>query len=123
VCSSDLYHWTDGYDSKEEAERFASNLKMCLEMADHTMVESKILEKRCTYIDREHVAWLIKWLSFTSLLEYVLWWDELEPRCIPRNLSEYYSNVGEMFDNDDVDMVLSFLNTIKLPDANERLRA
>lgn len=117
------YHWTDGYDSKEKAESFVSILKMCMEMADHAMVESKILEKRQRYIDREHVVWLIKWLSFGSLLEYILWWDELKPGCLPRNLSEHYSNVDEMFDNGDVDMVLSFLNTIRLPDSSDKMRA
>ena len=117
------YHWTDGYDSKQKAESFVSILKMCMEMADHVMVESKILEKKHRYIDREHVVWLIKWLSFGSLLEYILWWDEIKPGCLPRNLSEHYSNVEEMFDNADFDMVLSFLNTIHLPDSNEGLRA
>jgi hypothetical protein len=117
------YHWTDGYDSKEKAESFVSILKMCMEMADHAMIESKILEKRHRYIDREHVAWLIKWLSIGSLVEYMLWWDELKPGCLPRNLFEHYSNVEEMFNNADVDMVLSFLNTIKLTDSDERMRA
>ena len=92
-------------------------------MADHAMVESKILEKRQRYIDREHVVWFIKWVSFGSLLEYIFWWDELKPGCLPRNLSEHYSNVEEMFDNEDVDMVLSFLNTIRLPDSDERMCA
>jgi hypothetical protein len=117
------YLWTEPFESKSEAEQFAEDLKLCLDMIDSVVTEATIIEKNNKYLDADNAKKLIRWLNFESYDAFVRWWDEYRPSFIPRNLVEYYPNIDEMFGNDEIGIIISFLNRIRLSDNDERQRA
>jgi hypothetical protein len=117
------YLWTEPFESKPEAEKFVEGLKLCLEMTDSVVIEATIIEKNNKYLDIDNAKKLIAWLNIESIDAYVLWWDELRPSFIPRDVLEHYSDINKMFGNDEIGIVISMLNKIKLSDSDDRQRA
>jgi len=117
------YLWTVPFATRLEAEKSADDLKLCLETTDFNVLESIIFEKKQKYLDIENAAKLIKWLNLESYDSYVTWWDLYRPSFIPRNLVDYYSNYDKLFGSDEVGIVVSILNRIRLSDNDEEQRA
>ncbi len=111
---NNAFLWTEPFESRTEAEQFIETLKMCFDISDSTINEAIVLEKRAQYIDKEHVIKLLYWLSLNSIEAYTNWWDSCRPSFIPRNIKEHYSGIEKYLIDNDVEIIISILDRIKL---------
>lgn len=117
---NNAFLWTEPFESRMEAEQYIETLKMCFDISDSAITEAIILEKSAQYIDEKHVIKLLLWLNLNSIDAYLNWWDSCKPSFIPRNIKEHYAGIEKYLINNDVEIILSILDRIKLYDDNGR---
>ena len=85
------------FNNRKEAVAFIEKSKILAELADATLVETEIIEKRGTMINWESASKLIKTLGIKSHDSYLVWWDENQPDYVPRDLNEYFPYANKLY--------------------------
>lgn len=120
---TDAFLWSEPFNSQIEAENFITEIKICFDLVGLVSIDAKVIESRGNRFEWEQIAKVVFWLLVNSVLKDATEGNMGYKDFLIGEIAKRFNNEKDLFTESDVDMVLSFLNSLGLKNPDLKMCA